>query len=231
MRRPGWPAVTALLALLATSTAMGNSVSQGPRAPAPGGTLRGHVDIRRPTAQAPRRPGTSDLATAPPRDPADRRRAVVFLESAPRGAFEDRDLPRARLDQQRETFVPHVLPVMVGATVDFPNSDATYHNVFSLSKTRKFDLGRYAQGRSKSVRFDRPGVVRVFCDIHSHMSAFIIVFSHPYFATTEPDGRYRIEGIPAGTYAVSAWYEGETRETRTVTVPGGGAAELDFTVN
>ena len=168
---------------------------------------------------------------APARDQADRRRAVVFLESAPRGAFEDRELPRPRLDQRRETFVPHVLPIMVGTTVDFPNSDATYHNVFSLSKTQRFDLGRYAQGRTRSVRFDRPGVVRVFCDIHSHMSSFIIVFSHPYFTVTEPDGRYRIEGVPPGTYSAAAWYEGETHETRIVTVPAGGSAELDFTVN
>src|SRR5256885_9303531 len=112
----------------------------------------------------------------------------------------DLELPRARLDQRHETFVPHVLAIMAGTVVDFPNSDSTYHNVFSLSKTQRFDLGRYPQGHFKSVRFDRPGVVRVFCDIHSHMSAFILVFSHPYFATTDTDGRYRIDNIPGGTY-------------------------------
>ena len=84
------------------------------------------------------------------------------------------------MDQRNETFVPHVLAITTGTTVDFPNSDRIYHNVFSLSKTAPFDLGRYAVGRSKSVRFDRPGIVRVFCDIHSHMSAFILVFSHPF---------------------------------------------------
>ncbi len=231
--------VAGLGALLAASTAIVAALSGAPSmalpggqpAPAPTGSLRGRVDVRRPAPPPLRRPGTSDLSSAPARDQADRRRAVVFLESAPRGAFEDREVPRARLDQRRETFVPHVLPIMVGTTVDFPNSDATYHNVFSLSKTQRFDLGRYAQGRTKSVRFDRPGVVRVFCDIHSHMSAFIIVFSHPYFAVTEPDGRYRIEGVPPGTYSAAAWYEGETRETRTVTVAAGGSAELDFTVH
>ena len=221
---------TAIVAASAERRAL-PAVSEGQPAPTPAGSLRGRVDVRRPAPPPLRRPGTSDLSAAPARDQADRRRAVVFLESAPRGAFEDREVPRERLDQRRETFVPHVLPIMVGTTVDFPNSDATYHNVFSLSKTQRFDLGRYAQGRTRSVRFDRPGVVRVFCDIHSHMSAFIIVFSHPYFAVTEPDGRYRIEGVPPGTYSAAAWYEGETRETRTVTVPAGGSAELNFAVH
>ena len=93
------------------------------------------------------------------------------------------------MDQRNETFVPHVLAIVAGTTVDFPNSDQTYHNVFSLSKTRSFDLGRYAVGRSKSVRFDRPGIVRVFCDIHSHMSAFILVFSHRYLSVVDDEGR------------------------------------------
>ncbi len=208
----------------------GVAMAQQPAAK-PAGALRGRVDIRRVAPVPERRPGTSELSAPLPREATDRRRAVVFLESAPRGAFEDRELPRVKLDQRRETFVPHVLAIMTGTTVDFPNSDATFHNVFSLSKTQRFDLGRYPQGRSKSVRFDRPGVVRVFCDIHSHMSAFIVVFSHPYFAVTDADGRYRIDGIPAGTYSVSAWYEGDTRDTRSITIPESGNADLDFTIN
>ncbi len=118
------------------------------------------------------------------------------------------------MDQRNETFLPHVLAIDAGTVVDFPNNDTTYHNVFSLSKTRKFDLGRYARGKSKSIRFERPGIVRVFCDIHSHMSAFVLVFSHPYYAKAEADGRYRIDNVPPGTYTVSAWHEGETRETQ-----------------
>ena len=95
------------------------------------------------------------------------------------------------MDQRNETFVPHLLAITVGTTVDFPNNDRTYHNVFSLSKRQRFDLGRYGAGHSKSVRFDHPGVVRVFCDIHSHMNAFILVFNHRFFNITDPDGRYR----------------------------------------
>src|SRR5262249_32172877 len=129
-----------------------------------------------------------------------------------------------------ETFVPHVIAIMTGTTVDFPNSDKFYHNVFSLSKPRTFDLGRYAAGRSRAVRFDRAGIVRVFCDIHSHMNAFILVFSHPFFALTGADGRYGIEGVPPGTYSVVAWNEGAASEPKAVTVPDGGTAELDFTL-
>jgi plastocyanin len=197
---------------------------------APIGSLRGRVEFRRALPPPERRPGVADLNSPGVRDVADRRRAVVYLETAPRGAFEDREPQRGRMDQRNETFLPNVLAITVGTVVDFPNNDSTYHNVFSLSKPRRFDLGRYAKGRSKSVRFDRPGVVRVFCDIHSHMSAFVIVFNHRYFDTTDAEGRYRIDAIPPGTYNVAAWHDGATRETRTVTIPEGGAVELDFAV-
>ncbi len=197
---------------------------------APYGSLRGRVEVRRTLPPPERRPGVAELNSPGVRDVTDRRRAVVYLETAPRGAFEDREPQRGRMDQRNETFFPNVLAITVGTVVDFPNNDSTYHNVFSLSKPRRFDLGRYAKGRSKSVRFDRPGVVRVFCDIHSHMSAFIIVFNHRYFDTTDAEGRYRIDAIPPGTYSVAAWLDGATRETRTVTIPESGSVELDFAV-
>jgi plastocyanin len=197
---------------------------------AEGGSLRGRVDIRRSLPPAERRPGVTDFAAAGAREFPDRRRAVVYLESAPGGAFEEREPQRGRMDQRNEMFFPHVLAVSAGTVVDFPNNDSTYHNVFSLSRTKRFDLGRYAHGRSKSVRFDRPGIVRVFCDIHSHMSAFILVFSHRYFATTDSAGRYRIDNIPPGSYTVVAWHDGANRDTRTVAIPDGGSVELDFVV-
>jgi hypothetical protein len=113
--------------------------------------------------------------------------------------------------------------------VSFPNSDPTYHNVFSLSRAKTFDLGRYAAGRAKSVRFDRPGVVRVFCDIHSHMTAFILVFAHRYFAVTDEEGRYRLPDVPPGTYTAAVWHEVLPRQAHAVTVPAeGGDVELDF---
>src|SRR5206468_1029942 len=113
--------------------------------------------------------------------------------------------------------------IRAGTAVDFPNRDRTYHNVFSFSKAKRFDLGRYAGGLSKAIRFDEPGVVRVFCEIHSHMSAFILVFAHRYFATTDAEGRYRIDDVPPGTYTVVAWNDGEAREHRgtAALVPAG----------
>ena len=206
-------------------------VTMGVAAQTPGGALRGRVEVKRALATVERRPGVTDLGSAAPRDVPDRRRAVVYLETAPRGAFEPREPQRARMDQRNESFSPHVLAVTVGTIVDFPNNDSTYHNVFSLSKAKRFDLGRYAQGRYKSVRFDQPGIVRVFCDIHSHMSAFVLVFGHRFFATTDAEGRYRIDNIPPGTYTVTAWQDGENRASRAITIPGlGGGVELDFVV-
>jgi plastocyanin len=197
----------------------------------PLGALRGRVDIRRVVAAPERRPGVADLGSPGAREMPDTRRAVVYLETAPAAALEARDPGRARMDQRNETFLPHVLAVDVGTLVDFPNNDSIYHNVFSLSKTRRFDLGRYARGKSRSVRFERPGIVRVFCEIHSHMSAFVLVFSHPFYSTTDTDGRYRIDNIPSGSYTVSAWYEGAARDARTVFIPPqGGAVDLDFLI-
>ena len=197
------------------------------------GTIRGRVELRRVPAPTERRPSVSEFgapAAGANRDPRERARAVVYLESAPRGAFEQSESARAVMDQRNETFVPHVLAITTGTTVDFPNSDRIYHNVFSLSKIARFDLGRYAAGHSNHVRFDRPGIVRVFCDIHSHMNAFILVFSHPFFAVTDADGRYRIENVPPGAYNVIAWHEGVSSEARPISVPNAGVAELDFTL-
>jgi plastocyanin len=194
----------------------------------PNGIIRGRVELRQSTAEAAPRVSVADLGMGNMHEAPDRR-SVVYLDPAPRAAFDTREEPRPRLDQRNETFVPHVLPIVAGTTVDFPNSDQTYHNVFSLSKTKTFDLGRYAVGRSKSVRFDRPGIVRVFCDIHSHMSAFILVFAHRYFALSDSDGGYRLENVPPGTYTVVAWNESAPLESRRVIVPeAGGEVEVNF---
>ncbi len=219
-----------VLGLAAALTAASVAPLVGRAQPAPTGSIRGRLDIRR-LVTAPRpRPRVSDLGSRAPAGVPDVRRGVVYLDTAPRSAFDDREPGRAVMDQRNETFVPRLLAVPTGTVVDFPNSDLTYHNVFSLSRTRRFDLGRYAAGKSKSVRFDRPGIVRVFCDIHSHMSAFVVVFNHPYFRVTDADGRYRIDQVPPGTYTIVGWYEGEARAQRTITVTPGATAELDLVV-
>jgi len=199
-----------------------------PPAAARNGSIRGRVEVRRALSAAAPRASVTENGVHKAADFTDRLRSVVYLESAPRAAFESPDPTHVVMDQRNETFVPHLLAITTGTTVDFPNSDRIYHNVFSLSKTRTFDLGRYAAGRSQSVRFDRPGIVRVFCDIHSHMNAFILVFNHRFFAVTDTDGRYHIENIPPGTYNVVAWNEGLASEPRAASVPDGGSTELDF---
>ena len=201
-----------------------------PAAAQAGVGIRGRLDIRRLIKPAERRPDVAAAGASGVRDTSEYRRGVVYLETAPRAAFDEREPGRAAMDQRSERFVPHLLAVMVGTYVDFPNSDRTYHNVFSLSRAKRFDLGRYAAGKSKGVRMDRPGVVRVFCDIHSHMNAFVLVFNHPFFDVTDDDGRFELPSLPAGTYTLVGWYEGEARITRPVVVPPGGWAEIDLVV-
>jgi len=194
------------------------------------GTIRGTVDIKQGHVTREARPAPAAMGAQAPGS-FELRPAVVYLDAAPKGAFELSEAAHETMDQRGEAFVPHVLAITVGTTVDFPNRDSLFHNVFSLSKTRSFDLGRYSRGKSKSVRFDRPGVVQVFCDIHSHMSAYILVFAHRYFAVTDPSGRYEIGRVPPGAYTLTVWHEGEVRETRAIVVPGaGGTIDAGFVI-
>lgn len=194
------------------------------------GAIVGNVDVRLALDPPRRRPTVRELGAPSLRGRPDRSQSIVYLETVPQGAFEPRPVRRAVLDQRQETFVPYALPVTVGTTVQFPNSDPLYHNVFSLSKPRRFDLGRYPQGHTKTVRFDRPGIVRVFCEIHSHMSAFILVFAHRYFASTDASGGYRIDAVPPGDYDVTVWTDGEVRDTQSVVVGPGETVTVDFVV-
>ena len=229
-RMPPLPAVSIALALLAATASVSVSTGSAMASVAVNGTIRGRVELRQSPADLAPRPHVGDVSMPKAHDPTGRRRSVVYLESAPRAAFDQRDEPRAKLDQRNEAFVPHVLAVVAGTTVDFPNNDRTYHNVFSLSPTKPFDLGRYAVGRSKAVKFDRPGIVRVFCDIHSHMSAFILVFAHRHFAVTDDEGRYRLDNVPLGTYTVIAWNESAPSDSRRLTLPEAGDLEVNFTL-
>jgi plastocyanin len=217
--------ILTLAAVLALLPGQGRSPGRA------GFAIRGRVDVHGIAAATEVRPDVDGLGMSGPRDPVDRRRSVVYLETAPRAAFDAGEEPRARMDQRNERFVPHVLAVVAGTWVDFPNDDTTYHNVFSLSKTKEFNLGRYATGKSKAIKFDRPGVVRVFCDIHSHMSAFILVFAHRYFAVTDDDGRYRLDNVPAGTYTLAVWNETVHGDPprRPVTVADGDV-DADFSI-
>ena len=145
---------------------------------------------------------------------------VVYLKDAAfRGA-----LPTARheIRQLNESFMPRVLAITRGSTVDFPNGDPFFHNVFSLSGAATFDLGRYPQGQTREQQFTKPGLVKVYCHIHSHMSATILVLDHPYFTVPDLDGTFTLPDVPAGQYTIVGWHErvGE----RSGTDRGRGAA-------
>lgn len=173
---------------------------------------------------------------APP--PTDRdtrddefRNVVIYIRSDSLLAAAESASDRVfRMAQEGETFLPHVLPIPVGSTVEFPNLDPIFHNVFSLSAPKTFDLGRYPQGDTKSVTFDQTGLVPVFCHIHSDMSAIIMVLDNPYFAVPAADRHYRIANIPPGTHTLVAWHERSEPLEKTVEVKEGQTLEVNIEV-
>ena len=130
--------------------------------------------------------------------------------------------------QVNETFIPRVLAIQTGDTVHFPNDDPFFHNVFSLSGARTFDLGRYPKNQVRSVRFDRPGIIKIFCHIHSHMNAVIRVFDHPYFCKAGTRGAFSIPQVPEGTYTLVAWHERLKPQKQVIRVKSGENASVDF---
>jgi len=134
-----------------------------------------------------------------------------------------------KVAQQGAVFLPHVMPVLVGTTVEWPNDDDIYHNVFSMSDPKQFDLGLYkGNPPNKRVTFDKPGRVDVFCSIHENMHCIILVLENPYFAATDEDGHYRISDVPPGTYKLRAWHERLPADEREITVPTNGEVKVDF---
>ena len=133
---------------------------------------------------------------------------------------------RGVVRQQNETFTPRVLAVTQGSTVDFPNVDPFFHNVFSLSSAGEFNLGRYPQGKSKSRTFSRAGLVKVYCQLHSHMSASILVLDHPFFATPDLDGSFTLPQVPADRYTIVGWHERVGERTATIQVELGKTSSI-----
>lgn len=153
--------------------------------------------------------------------------AVVYLEGDfPAGP----PLPVRQVAQKDLMFEPSLLPVRVGTRVEFPNLDSTYHNIFSFSPAKRFDLGRYRSDERPipSVLFDTPGLVTLRCDIHEHMRGLILVLTTPYFVVTRPDGTFRLEGLPAGHYALKAWVNSRTTRTQAVDLRDGATVHVDF---
>ena len=122
----------------------------------------------------------------------------------------------AVVDQRNISILPHVTVAEVGNSVRFLNSDNVYHNIFSLSKAKRFNLGRYPNGQSRQITFDKVGIVELFCDIHSDMNGIIVVVPNEHYATLDADGNYSITDLPVGTYTIAAWRE--NREEQLITV-------------
>ena len=151
---------------------------------------------------------------------------VVFLKDVAKAP--DVSPMRAIMVQKDEVFQPHVLAITRGSTVAFPNSDPFFHNVFSLSPNATFDLGRYPRGDNRTRTFVHPGLVKLYCHIHSHMSGAIMVFDHPYFAMPAADGTFTIDDVPPGSYTISAWHERIGESTRPLRLDAGLTARADF---
>jgi plastocyanin len=222
-----------LRTLLVCAIGAGVGAGAAPESRAPvaeaGGAIAGQVSVvtrsTRRLASAGAYPGRTVVIPSKAQSP-ETTNVVVFLQRPPAGPP-----PPARhavIRQQGETFVPHLVAVTTGSTVTFPNDDQLFHNVFSLSPGAVFDLGRYPRGQSASYTFTTPGVVKVFCHLHSHMSAIVRVFDHSYFAVPGADGRYRLDGVPPGRHAVTAWHERAGDLTQDVTVTADGTAALSF---
>lgn len=166
---------------------------------------------------------------------------LVYLTKAP-AISPDLSGAKVIIDQRNLTFIPHVLPILVGTTVHFPNNDKVDHNVFSLSRAKKFSLGSFKPGEIKTVLFDKPGIVELRCDVHAEMAAYILVMRNPYWAKTDEKGRFEIpdsddlknlgisgvEDLPPGKYFLKTWHEKLKSKRTTVIVE---KEEVDLQLN
>jgi len=217
------PPFAALLTSLIVAAAGGQSAETGSVAGRVTLTTRIKGSSLPSTAYPTRAVGTSATHAIP-----EIRNVVVYLKDV---AFRGSMSPvKAVLRQEHETFMPHVLPIMRGSTVEFPNDDPIFHNVFSLSSAASFDLRRYPRGQSRSQQFPKPGIVKVYCHIHSHMSATIVVLDHPYFTIPETDGTFELPNVPPGEYTVVGWHERVGERRASVRVERGRAATVDLSL-
>lgn len=162
---------------------------------------------------------------APPSPPV----AVAYLEGNFSSTTSANATVSAKVVQEHFQFLPAVLPVRIGTVVEFPNLDDSYHNVFSYSKPKRFDLGRYRKDeKPAAVVFDKAGVVKLYCEIHPHMRATILVLDTPYFTKTDTNGNFRLEHLPAGKFTLKAWLDEKTQLERAVDLSDGATLRVDF---
>jgi plastocyanin len=211
-----------------------------PAAAAQSGRIEGTVTLSR--ALASRRPrlriySDAGKGSTPPSQPApdladEYANVVIYLERDQVGALAaapSRHPAQPTMTQKDERFIPHVLPIMRGTTVAFPNEDEIFHNVFSLSGPKRFDLPKYPAGASRSVTFPKAGIVNVFCHIHTDMSAVIVVLDNPFFATPA-GGKFAIDDVPPGDYVIVAWHERIKPVKQRVRVAAGQPVTVSFNI-
>ena len=158
----------------------------------------------------------------------ERSHVAVYLEDGPKST--DAGIVKASIEQRDRRFVPELVVIPAGSVVSFPNFDPIFHNVFSLSKAKSFDLGNYPQGQSRVVTFPAPGVVAVYCHLHSNMAATIVVTPNQWATQADGKGAFAIKGVPAGTYKVVAWHKTAGTFRKTVTIGGNNDAAISFTL-
>ncbi len=154
--------------------------------------------------------------------------AAVYVKKSGNMTFSP---PKASpvVDQKNLVFVPHVLPVLAGTTVTFRNSDTVKHNIFSSRRSPTvFNLGTYSAGVTKTVAFDKPGVVTLLCNVHSEMSAFVVVTETPWFAVTDREGKFRIDGVPPGSYQLEVWHEVLAAQPQSAAVRAGATTHVEW---
>jgi plastocyanin len=172
----------------------------------------------------PHYPG-QNVQPAPP-EPAT---AVVYLAGVVSPKPTAETPPIVHMGQRGLQFIPSLLPVQAGTWVDFPNYDDLYHNVFSYSKPKRFDLGRYRKDEKPAAqRFDKPGLIKLNCEIHTHMRAYILVLDTPHFTRTDPNGRYRLANLPEGKFLLTAWLDEKTTLEHPVELKAGPPLRVDF---
>jgi plastocyanin len=155
-------------------------------------------------------------------------RVVIYLEGS--GLASGTPTKDATLTQRNQHFDPEIVVIPVGSTVSFPNADPIFHNIFSLSKVKQFDLGYYAAGQTRTITFDRPGVVEVYCHLHANMSAAILVLATAFWTRPAPDGTFSLPSISPGTYDLVAWHRSAGFFRRRVTVSGGETLAVDLAI-
>lgn len=191
-------------------------------------TVEGVVHLPPPTVERAltQRYGTNVEAPVTPSNPPA---AVVYVEGNFPTKSKQATTTVAEMAQKNMLFAPDLLAVHAGGAVAFPNLDDTYHNVFSYSKSKRFDLGRYRRDeKPAAVVFDKPGVVSVHCEIHDRMRGTILVLETPYFQKTDAAGHYRLDHLPAGHFVIKAWVnEGDVRE-RAIDLKDGARLKVDF---